>query len=53
MIKIRCPNCGRIIGDTEKGLDCNFNCRGCKKTVPIKIYVAKSTDYFKKGGKDD
>lgn len=49
MTKIICPNCGRILGDTTKSLDCNFNCRGCKQTVNIKIIMAKTNDYFKKG----
>lgn len=47
MTKIRCPNCGRILGDTTQSLDCNFNCRDCKHTVAIKIVMAKTTDYFK------
>lgn len=51
-MKIKCPKCGRIIGDTEKSIDCNFNCRGCKNTVHIKIVMARSTDYFKQGKED-
>lgn len=49
--KIKCPNCGRILGDTEDSLKANFNCRGCKQTVQINIQVAKSADYF--GGKEN
>lgn len=45
-MKIKCPNCKRIIGDTEQSLDCNFNCRGCQKTVHIKVFMAKTNDYF-------
>lgn len=41
-MKIKCPNCGRIIGDTSRSIDCNFNCRGCQKTVPIKVTIAQS-----------
>lgn len=52
MAKIRCPNCGRILGDTETSLDCNFNCRGCKQTVHIKVLIANTTDYFKYKGKE-
>lgn len=44
-MKIVCPNCGRILGDTNKSLDANFNCRGCKKTVPIHIRVV-NYDYI-------
>lgn len=46
-MKIKCPNCGRILGDTEKSLDCNFNCRGCKTTVHVQVTIAKTNDYFK------
>lgn len=52
MIKIICPNCGRILGDTNKSIDCNMNCRGCKKTVAIKMHVASFSDYLRKE-KDD
>lgn len=46
MIRIICPNCKRILGDTDESLDCNFNCRGCKKTVRIKMRVANYKDYL-------
>lgn len=46
MVKIKCPNCGRILGDTEKPLNCNFNCRSCKKTVKICIKIANFNDYL-------
>lgn len=26
-IKLKCPQCGRILGDTEKTIDCTLNCR--------------------------
>lgn len=45
-IRIICPNCKRILGDTDESLDCNFNCRGCKKTVHIKMKVASYKDYI-------
>lgn len=45
-IRIICPNCKRILGDTDESLDCNFNCRGCKKTVHIKMKVANYKDYI-------
>lgn len=41
-MKIKCPNCGRILGDTTRSVDCNFNCRGCHKTVRIKVNMAES-----------
>lgn len=47
MIKIYCPNCGRILGDTEKSIDCNINCRGCKTTQHIKMLVQNICDFYK------
>lgn len=47
MAKIRCPKCGRILGDTRKSIDCNLNCRGCKQVVQVKLVMASTTDYFK------
>lgn len=47
MVKIKCPNCGRILGDTEKPLNCQLNCRGCKKTVKIRVKIANFNDYIK------
>lgn len=52
-IKIICPNCKRILGDTDKSIDCNFNCRGCKKTVHIKMEVANYQDYVKFNAKKE
>lgn len=46
MIKIVCPKCGRVLGDTNKSVDCNINCKNCKKTVRIRIKVANSVDYL-------
>lgn len=46
-VRIICPNCKRILGDTDKSIDCAFNCRGCKKTVRIKMEVASFADYIK------
>lgn len=49
--KIKCPICGRILGDTNKSLDgITLNCRGCKKQVKIDIKIYKYGDYPKKGG---
>lgn len=55
-VRIICPNCKRILGDTDKTIDCRINCRGCKKTVDIKIkFISGFSDYLKdnakKGGK--
>lgn len=52
-IKIICPNCKRILGDTDKSIDCNFNCRGCKKTVHIKMKVASYQDYIQFNAKKE
>lgn len=46
-LRIICPNCKRILGDTDKSIDCNMNCRGCKQTVHIKMKVASFSDYIK------
>lgn len=47
MIKIYCPYCHRVLGDTTKSVDCNLNCKWCKKAVAVKIRIAKTNDYFK------
>lgn len=52
-IRIICPNCKRILGDTDKSLDCRMNCRGCKKTVDIKMKVASFADYLKNNAKKE
>ena len=45
-IKLTCPECGRILGDTKNAVDCYINCRGCKKTVHIHMMVAETADYL-------
>ena len=45
-IKIRCPKCGWILGDTEKTLDCNLNCPKCNR-VKVKMKVVSFSDYYK------
>lgn len=52
MTKIICPICKRCLGDTNKSLDCNINCKWCKKAVPVKIKMATTTDYFRKEKND-
>lgn len=47
MTKIYCPHCHRVLGDTNKSIDCNLNCRWCKKPVAVKVVMAATTDYFK------
>lgn len=45
-IKINCPKCGRVLGDTKQTVDCHINCNGCKSTVHIQMMVAKAVDYL-------
>lgn len=52
-IRIYCPNCGRVLGDTEKSLDCNFNCRGCKTTQHIVMKVQSICDFYKLKRKEE
>lgn len=42
--KIRCPKCGRILGDTNKSIDCVLNCPKCN-AIPVKITVVGWRDY--------
>lgn len=46
MTKILCPECRRCLGDTKKSIDCNLNCRWCKKPMHIRVEVANTNDYF-------
>ena len=46
LIKIYCPQCGRILGDTEQSIDANINCRGCKTTQHIVMEVKSISDYY-------
>lgn len=49
MSKILCPNCHRILGDTQqKDFSATLNCKGCKKSVDVKITIAPTFDYFNK-----
>ena len=45
-MKINCPKCGRVIGDTEKSLDAHINCKRCGEQK-ITIRVANFNDYLK------
>lgn len=57
MIKLRCPKCHRILGESRQSFDGCLNCRWCKETVSLKVVKAQTTDYFTfhkiKGGKND
>lgn len=44
-IKIRCPKCGWILGDTDKSVDCVINCPKCN-AVKVKMRVASFSDYY-------
>lgn len=52
-VRIICPNCKRILGDTDTSIDCNINCRGCKQTVHIKMKVASFSGYIKPTNKEE
>lgn len=52
-VRIICPKCKRILGDTDKSIDCRMNCRGCKQTVDIKMKVASFADYINNNAKKE
>lgn len=45
-VKISCPNCGRILGDTDSSIDATLNCNGCKKRVHVGMNIVSFKDYF-------
>ena len=45
-IKIKCPKCGRVLGDTSESLDCTINCKDCG-AQKITLKVANFKDYLK------
>lgn len=45
-IKLTCPKCGRILGDTNESIDAILNCNGCKEHVRIRMRVVRFKDYF-------
>lgn len=49
--RIYCPKCKRVLGDTDKSLDCIINCPRCK-AQHIKIKIVSYKDYLltSKGG---
>ena len=44
-MKIKCPTCGRIIGDTQSTLDAHINCKRCGEQE-IHIRIASFNDYI-------
>lgn len=46
-VRITCPNCGRVLGDTDKSIDAVINCNGCKQRAHIRMNVVRFDDYFK------
>lgn len=43
-VKIRCPKCGWILGDTDKSLDCVINCPKCN-AVRVRMQVVSFAEY--------
>lgn len=52
-VRITCPNCGRILGDTDKSIDAIINCSGCKSRAHIKMTIVHFEDYFKQAIKEE
>lgn len=52
-IRITCPNCGRILGDTDKSIDAVINCAGCKQRAHIRMAVVSFRDYFEQNNKQE
>ena len=46
-MKIKCPTCGRVLGDTTKSLDARLNCKRCGEQE-IHIRIASFDNYIKK-----
>lgn len=44
VVKIRCPKCGWILGDTDKSIDCVINCPKCN-AVKVKMRVVTFAEY--------
>lgn len=45
-MKINCPKCGRVMGDTDQSLDAHLNCKRCGEQK-ISVRVANFNDYLK------
>lgn len=45
-VKIKCPKCGWVLGDTTKSVDCVVNCPKCN-AVRVNMKVASFDGYIK------
>lgn len=45
-VRITCPNCGRVLGDTEQSIDAVLNCNACKQHVRVRMKVTNFKDYL-------
>lgn len=45
--KIKCPKCGRVLGDTAKTVDAVLNCPNCH-AVHVSLKIVNFKDYYKK-----
>lgn len=45
-VKIKCPKCGWVLGDTTKSVDCVVNCPKCN-AVRVNMKVTNFNDYIK------
>lgn len=45
-VKITCPKCSRVIGDTQSNLDAHINCKRCGEQE-IHVRTATFKDYIK------
>lgn len=46
MTSLKCPNCNRYLGETDRSIDAKLFCKGCKQKVRVKIDKILTTDYF-------
>ena len=52
-VRIICPHCGRILGETDTNIDAVINCHSCKKRAQIKMKIVHFEDYFKSTNKEE
>lgn len=52
-VRITCPNCGRILGDTNQSIKATLNCRGCKKAVQVRMQIVSCADYLHDNKEND
>ena len=52
-VRITCPNCGRVLGDTDKSIDAVINCNGCKQRAHVKMTIVRFEDYFEELTKEE